>query len=200
VLESGAFITAAVEGDVDEAVLRRVLVGLNLGNVYGKEGKQRLLQRLGGYNYAARHSPWVVLIDLNGDFSCAPEFMRNLLPNSSERMCLRVAVRAVEAWLIADHERLSRAFGISQRRLPGNPDCLRNPKAELVSLARHSNSRAVREEIVPREGSGRAVGPLYATRIVQFVLDEVDGWRPDEAATRSDSLRRCVQGLRRLLV
>jgi hypothetical protein len=63
-------------------------------------------------------------------------------------------------------------------------------------LARHSRSRAVRDEIVPREGSGRSIGPLYATRLIAFVEDEVAGWRPAQAASRSDSLRRCIRGLR----
>ena len=39
--------TGAVEGDLDEAILRRVLdnVGITLGLVHGRKGKAFLLQR-----------------------------------------------------------------------------------------------------------------------------------------------------------
>jgi len=192
------FVTGAVEGDVDEAVLRRVLkhVGLGLGVVHGREGKQKLLQRLGGYNNAARFAPWVVLVDLNGDCPCAPPCVQDWLPTPSQQMCFRVAVRAVEAWLLADRERIANNLGISSRRVPDNPESLAHPKTELVNLARQSRSRAVREELVPREGSGRPVGPLYTARLTEFVEDEAIGWRPDQAAVRSDSLRRCIDRLR----
>ena len=194
------FITGAVEGDVDEAVLRRILrhVGLELGAVHGREGKQKLLQRLGGYNNAARFAPWVVLVDLNGDCPCAPPCVQNWLPAPSEHMCLRVAVRAVEAWLLADRERIAGTLGISLRRVPDDPDNLAQPKAELVNLARHSNSRSIREQIVPRTGSGRSVGSLYTSRLIEFIEDEDGGWRPDRAAFGSDSLRRCIDRLRSL--
>mgnify|MGYP007022289016 CR=1 FL=1 len=42
-------INGAVEGIVDEAVMRRLLahIGLVGGTVYGKQGKQHLLERIG---------------------------------------------------------------------------------------------------------------------------------------------------------
>ena len=49
-------VTAAVEGAVDEAVVRRLVahVGAVSGDVYGKNGKPHLRQRINGYNNAAR--------------------------------------------------------------------------------------------------------------------------------------------------
>ena len=195
------FLTGAVEGDVDEAILRRVLkhVGLGLGAVYGREGKQKLLQRLSGYNNAARFAPWIVLVDLDGDCPCAPPCVQNWLPAPSLSMCLRVAVHAVEAWLLADRERIANRLRVGSQSIPRNPDDLPHPKIELVNLARQSRSRAVREELVPREGSGRSVGPLYATRLTQSVEDEAAGWRPDRAAAHSESLSRCIHRLRAFL-
>jgi hypothetical protein len=191
-------VTAAVEGDVDEAVLRRVLkhVGLGLGPVHGREGKQKLLRRLNGYNNAARFAPWVVLVDLNGDCPCAPTCVQAWLPAPSQHMCFRVAVRAVEAWLLADRDRIANSLRLSSRLVPQSPDNLVRPKTEVINLARQSRSRAIREELVPREGSGRSVGPLYTARLIEFVEDEAAGWRPDQAAVRSDSLRRCIERLR----
>lgn len=194
-------VTGAVEGDVDEAVLRRVLkhVGLSLGVVHGREGKQTLLKRLGGYNNAARFAPWVVLVDLDGDCPCVPPCVQGWLPAPSPQMCFRVAVRAIEAWLLADRERIASSLGISLQRVPDSPDNLTHPKTELVNLARRSRSRAIREDLVPRQRSGRSVGPLYTARLMEFVEDEHAGWRPDQAAIRSDSLRRCIDRLSSLV-
>lgn len=78
-------ISGAVEGIVDEAVLRRLVqhVGAQAGPVHGKNGKTHLRQRLNGYNQAARFSPWVVLVDLDHDADCAPPFQVTWLPRES---------------------------------------------------------------------------------------------------------------------
>lgn len=70
---SEALVYLAVEGDVDEAVLRRVLdqAGATPIAVYGKFGKDHLTNKLPAYNAAARYWPWVVVRDLNSDAPCA---------------------------------------------------------------------------------------------------------------------------------
>jgi len=193
---SGIAVTGAVEGDLDEAVLRQVVTyaGCWLGNVHGRQGKPKLLQRLAGFNNAAQFSPWVVLIDLDQDCNCAPECLQRWLPQPASHMHVRVVVRAVEAWLLADRERFANFLGIAQSNLPENSDSLGNPKLELVNLARPSNRR-IKYDLVPRDGSGRSVGPLYTARMLEFVNDENTGWRVDQATHNSDSLARCVQKL-----
>lgn len=191
-------VTGAVEGFVDEAILGRVVAhaGLSLGTVYGRKGKSALLQYIKGYNNAARFSPWVVLIDLNGDFGCAPDAIGQWLPNQSEKMFLRVAVRTVEAWVLADHQRVAQWLGIPHGKIPADPDALEHPKQELINLARRSRRRDLKRDLVPREGSGRATGPLYAARVTEFIQDRANGWRPSQALRNSDSLNRCVVRLR----
>ena len=92
-------MSVAVEGPIDEAVARRVIeaAGAELGPVYGKNGKDQLLQRLNGYNAAARYAPWLVLVDLDQDADCAPPFRDAQLPTPAVSMCFRVAVHEVEA-------------------------------------------------------------------------------------------------------
>ena len=68
-------ISSAVEGDLDEAVLRRLVKEQEnavLKTPYGKSGKSHLRKRLASYNQAARFSPWIVLMDLDHDADCAP--------------------------------------------------------------------------------------------------------------------------------
>jgi len=194
-------ISGAVEGPADEAVLRRLVqhVGATLGTVYGKQGKDRLQQQLNGYNQAARYRPWVVLIDLDRDGDCVPPLLTSWLPNPAPYLCFRIAVRAIEAWLIADRERIARFLSVSVNRVPTAPETLDSPKIELVNLARHSRRRAIREDMVPRPESGRQVGPAYTSRLIEFVEDARNGWRPDVAAAACDSLARSLRCIQRLV-
>lgn len=194
-------ITGAVEGDLDDAVLRRLVahIGATAGPVYGRHGKAHLRQRLNGYNQAARLSPWVVLVDLNHDADCAPPLLASWLPHPASNMCFRIAVRMVEAWLLADRDRLSLFLSIPRSQLPFKPEELDDPKHTIIELARLSRRRDIREDIVPRPGSGRTVGPAYTSRLIEFVFDRTAGWRPDIAANFSDSLDRCLRCLQRFL-
>ena len=69
-------ITGAVEGDVDEAVVRCLIEHVNAKTlaIYGRNGKSHLHRRLSSYNQAARFSRWFVLVDLDLDAECAPPF------------------------------------------------------------------------------------------------------------------------------
>jgi hypothetical protein len=193
-------ISAAVEGIVDEAVVRRLIehVGAKLGPVYGKSGKPKLLQHIKGYNEAARLGPWIVLVDLDRDTECAPPFCAEWLPSVAPKMCFRVAVREVEAWLLADRERLADFLHISISKIPSAPESIEDPKQTMVNMARRSRLRAIQKDMVPRPESGRQVGPAYPSRLIEFVENREKGWRPDVAAGSSSSLHRCLQCLSRL--
>lgn len=192
---------AAVEGDADEAVLSRLAerAGLILGTIYGRKGKGYLRDRIKQYNHAAQHYPWVVLVDLDTDADCAPELKGSWLPSVVPQMCFRVAVRAVESWLLADREKFSRFLGVPLSHVPQDTDALPDPKATVISLAQRSGRPAIREDMVPRSGGGRREGPLYTARLIEFVHDTSSGWRPDVAASRSDSLLRCCRALDNLV-
>ena len=185
-------VSGVVEGAVDDAVLRRLLwdAGHGVGPIHVKNGKAGVLAKLHGYNAAAEFGSWLVLVDLNGDESCAPTFAANLLPNPGPGMRLRVAVRQVEAWLLADKRRFAQFLRVGQARIPENPDALADAKQFVVDLARRSSSSSVRADLVPTRGSGRRVGPGYVPRMIEFIES---AWAPDEASSRSESLRRCVR-------
>lgn len=183
-------ITLAGEGYVDVLVLDRILerVGLIGGAQYDCGGKPALRRRLPGFNAAAARSPWVVLADLDHE-SCAARYVRELLPVPERFMVLRLAVRAVEAWILADAAALASWLRVTPARVPGEPDQLTDAKQALITVVRSSRSSAIRADMVPREGSGRAVGPAYASRVAEFVTAQ---WEPVRAAASSDSLRRAV--------
>lgn len=187
-------ISAAVEGLVDETVVGRLVVaaGADLGRVYGKNGKQNLLQRLNGFNEAARRFPWLVLIDLDADFTCAPLAVNAWLPTPSTWMCFRVARPETEAWLLADRDMFARYFRVRPARVPHSPEDLADAKQALVDLARHSTRRDIREDVVPRSASGRQVGPGYTGRIIDYAATHR---RPEVAANSAPTLEKALRAL-----
>ena len=184
-------LVVATEGVTDRAILERVCreAGASVARAYGERGKDSLDARLGGFNRAARHAPWVVLRDLDTDAACAPTLARTLLPAPARRMALCIAVREVEAWLLADRGGFARSFGVLQARVPMDPEGVENPKTEVVRLARGSRFREVRRDIVPPSNSGAAVGPGYTGRLIEFAASR---WDPQAAARRSPSLHRTM--------
>ena len=114
-------------------------------------------------------------------------------------MCFRVAVREVEAWLLGDHEKLATFLGVAVSRIPRDPEAEMDPKTTMVELARRSRRREIREDMVPRPESGRDVGPAYASRLIEFVVGGEVSWRLDVASRSSESLRRCLACMRRLV-
>jgi len=191
-------VCGAVEGSLDEAVLQRLIreAGAAPGPIHGKNGKERLSQQLSAYNQAAAISPWLVLVDLDNDAECAPPFCARCLTQPAPLMCFRVVVREIETWLLADRDPLARFIGVAAARVLPDAETVPDPKELVVALAKDSRYRQVREDLVPRPGSGRRVGPLYTARMIEFVERH---WRPEAAVQGSDSLRRCRQRLKELV-
>jgi hypothetical protein len=193
-------LTAAVEGLADEVLLKRICssVGVSVGQIYGRYGKSYILARLNGYNHSAQFRHWVVLVDLDDDGTCVPEVLPQWLPTPSRLMRLRVAVRALEAWLLADTERIAKFLAVPVAEIPADPDRVADPKRFMVQIARSSRRRAIREDMVPNIGSGQHVGPAYTSRMIEFIQSVESGWRPNVAAGNSDSLRRCISAISNL--
>ncbi|MFN8524145.1 MAG: DUF4276 family protein [Chloroflexota bacterium] len=192
-------VNAVVEGITDEPVARRLIeyCGADLGQVFGRRGKAWVRARISGYNTAAAktRSLWLVLVDLDRDFPCAAELRDNWLPERSPRLCFRVAVHELEAWLLADRDAIATYLGIRTNHVPADPDRIERPKRALLDLVARSRNRELKTDMLPRPSSGASEGPAYASRLIEYVESK---WRPDVAATSSDSLRRCVERVREL--
>lgn len=195
------YISGAVEGPSDERAFRR-LVQLRGGQVHRVQvanGKPGLRRALPGYNQAAKRSAWLVLVDLDQDFPCAGSLVAEWLPTPSAGMRFRVVVRQLESWLLADAERFARWFGVRKTAIPPSPDLLPDAKDALLAVVARSRRAAVREDMIPRPGSRRRVGPAYASRLMEFIGDSQEGWRPEVAARRSPSLSTCMARLDELI-
>jgi hypothetical protein len=187
-------VNIAVEGDLDEVVLKKILasVGIQVANAYGRAGKPKLMQNVGRYNLAAQHGSWVILVDLDNDAECAPPFIESRLPGRNPNLQLRVAVRAVEAWLLADRSEIARFLGVPQQRIPVNPEDEERPKATLIAASRSSRNRTIRGDIVPSIDSTAREGRGYTARLIEFTAKF---WDPGRAAERAPSLKRSIDSL-----
>jgi hypothetical protein len=185
-----------VEGDVDEAVGRRIArtAGWREVVIHGKKGKDWITQNLPRYAQAARYGAWGVLRDLDDDAECAPALIASL-DSGGGSLCLRVAVRTVDAWLLADREGIGALLRVPASAVPRNVERLQDPKREIVSLARRSSSMAIRRAFVPRPGASTKVGPAYVSYLTEFAQTK---WSVESASETCASLDGCLRGLERL--
>jgi len=190
-------IYLAVEDDLSEEVARKVLSSSRqtylVGAVYGKSGFGFLKKNALGFNRAAQGIPYLMLTDLDQG-ECAPDLMKEwfgeipLHPN----FLFRVAVREVEAWLLAHRKAFAKFVRISESRIPKDVESIADPKQSLIQLVSRSPNRAMREEIMPPAGSIRKQGPNYNGCLAGYVQKF---WNPREAMRSSDSLSRMVKVL-----
>lgn len=185
------------EGPTDRAVARKLikLIGAVPGPDYSgrrraSPGRDYLDANVARFNAAAQQSPWLVLRDADG--ACAVELIARLLPKPSKLMSFRIVVPAIEAWLLADHDAMAKFLGVSAARIPPKPEEINDVKRFVVELARHSRLRAVREDFLPVERSGRVEGPGYAVGLIEFINTI---WDPHRASTQSSSLRKTISRL-----
>jgi hypothetical protein len=181
----------ACEGLPDAAVIRRIVQYCNhdmLEPIIAK-GKSDLDQRLRKYNIASAHEYWFIVRDLDNDKPCAPDLVSDLLPARMPKMKLRVAVRSIESWLMADRISFSTYFAVPRNKVPYNPETIESPKQFMLNLIARSRRQDIKEDMLPRVGSLRREGPAYAGRLADFASRQ---WDIGRAALNSRSLARAV--------
>jgi hypothetical protein len=178
-------ITIVPEGTLDDDVIRRLLAwagceadirSLRERTVPGRDtrasGRDTIRLNIDRYHSASAHVPFLILVDLDMSYDCPPSLLDDwaVRQNPAAMFLFRVAVRAVESWLLADARGLGAYLSVSPGHFPPRPDELDDPKRELVGLARKSRSSTVRRAISPQPGSASAVGHGYGDYMTEFVL------------------------------
>jgi hypothetical protein len=198
----------AVEDDLSDAVLRRLLDhvrrGFGVRARYPLPALPHLKPSPTGYgaikanarafNLAAASTPHILLTDLDVA-NCAPDLIHAWLGGPPHpNLLLRVAVREVEAWLLADGNNFAHFLSVPSRLLPANAEAVPDPKLEIVTLARQSIDPIIQNDLVPRPGSTAVTGRYFNRCLSNYVRTL---WDVDEAAKRSDSLNRALAALKR---
>ncbi|HDV6332131.1 TPA: hypothetical protein RJR47_001342 [Klebsiella michiganensis] len=101
-------------------------------------------------------------------------------------LLFRVVVREIESWVLADHKAFSEYFGISQAKLPPDPDSIFDPKATLLKLVGGSR-REIKEAMIAKKGALAIQGVGYNTILGDFIRT---AWSSHWAQERSKSLKR----------
>lgn len=190
-------ISLAVEDQLSEAVLKKILSIAEdrffVARCYSRGGFGYLKKNIGGFNNAAKGCPFLVLTDLDTS-ECPPVLIKEWLPHPKHHNLLfRIAVRAVEAWLLADGNGFTGYLGISRKggaRL--DVESLKDPKRRLIELAQKSRKRSLREAIVPSSKSDARQGPDYNGALISFVNEF---WDIRAAMENSISLKRAVKAV-----
>ena len=193
------YVCLVSEDDVSEAVLHR-LVGVHARelSVYSSRttgGFGQMQKNILAFNNAAKGLPYIVLADLD-NHECVPALVADWFGPHTQHpdLCFRVAVREVEAWLLADRDGMSDFLGVQVNLVPQNPDSIADPKAALIAVARRCRVRKVREAIVPL-GTAQ-VGPDYNGEVGRFVRD---CWNIERACINSVSLQKAQRRIAELV-
>ena len=164
-------IHAVVEGYLESLFLPIVFrqierqdLQLNIRNAGGGEKFWSIAKR---FNKAATYMTFIGLADLE-QVQCASSLLDYKLPDKSPQFYIRLSVRMLESWLLADRQSMAHFLQIPLHLLPDSPDDISHPKKLLVSLARKSKSRSIRDALVP-DDSGGMVGPDYVATMSQFI-------------------------------
>lgn len=189
-------INLAVEDALSEAVLVEMLKQsqrpFSVGTCLNRGGYGYLKKIISGLNHAAKGMPYLVLTDLDNT-ECPLALISKWLPQPKHpNLILRVAVKEVEAWLLAHREAFAIFLGISVDLIPYNVDEISNPKQLLIQLASRSSKRNLREAIVPAPDSTAKIGKDYNGSLIQFVQQN---WQVESARVNSVSLERAMDAL-----
>jgi hypothetical protein len=177
---SATEINFVVEGALDAAVARRLI--RSRGGTPGMErvtrGKGTFIAVLPKYHAAARVQRWLAIRDLDHDAECAPALIQAHQLQPSDFWSFRIAVREVEAWLMADRVAFADALGVRVSAIPTQPEAIADPKLVVVNLARRSRKRDIQLGLVPEAGAGITIGPEYSAWMSNFAEST---WDPDRA-------------------
>lgn len=188
-------VILAVEDELGEAISTKILkgFGIEIGIVLREGGNAYLRKKSPEFNRSAKGLDIFLLTDLDSPKGCPLELIRSWINGPlNPRFLFRVAVMEVESWLMADRVGFANFLSIPIHRIPSPTDDIPEPKEYLVSLARRSKKRRLRDELVPEPGAKIPVGYGYNTRLMEFVRDH---WDLERAALVSPSLKRTLDRL-----
>lgn len=185
-------VILAVEDELSESISTQILRYFDIEIWYTIRGRGNvsLRQKAPELNRSANGTAIFLLTDLDSPRDCPPGLVRSWIRGTlNPRFFFRVAVMEVESWIMADRIGFAAFLSIPTHRIPSPTDDILDPKEFLVSLARRSRRKAIREALVPTQGATLSIGNEYNTLLSEFVQDL---WDVERAAVASPSLKRTL--------
>ena len=168
------------------------------GFPYNKKGKDNIKKIIPDLKNMNKNPNLYIFILTDLDrTNCAPDLVREWFPTGmklSKNIVFRVAVREVEAWLLANRDKLAEFLSIDKSNFTDNPDSLDNPKRYLLELIRKKGRKSMHKRMLP-SGGNASIGPEYNDRMCDFVINH---WDIDIAKANSDSLQRAIRALQQI--
>jgi hypothetical protein len=187
----------AIEDELSEAIGLRLLdeQGITPFQPLGKKGNGYLKTKMQNWIALAKQYPVVLLTDLDR-LACPVALRTDWFENKPlpDTLCFRIAIREVEAWLLADTIAINTLMG-KTIKVTTEPEALEDPKTHLLNLVATKGSRALKEDMIRVDAGSVRQGVGYNARLCHMVRTE---WNPARAAERSPSLARARQRLAEL--
>jgi len=192
-------VCLATEDSLSEAVGYRLLAEVSphfeVGLTFRKNGFGYLKANIEKFCNVAQRSPLLLITDLD-KAKCAASLISKWMGSRPhpDNLVFRVAVREIEAWLLADQVGMKKLLVGGATDLPKDLDSLPDPKQVLLKLARKA-PRAVRNDLVAETEAIASQGLGYNQRMAEFVRKT---WDPKRAELCSNSLCRTLNRLRQM--
>lgn len=162
----------------------------------GPNGYGYIKKNIIAFNAASAETPFIVLVDMDNR-PCPPNTIKEWLQHSPKHpnLVLRIAIREVEAWLLADRSGIASYLSVPEKCIPEDPSKIKDPKRYISRLAARSKRKEIREDLAREPGTKRKVGPFFSQSLIQFAKDT---WDIDNARLHSDDLNRAMNALERM--
>ncbi|MBD3287122.1 DUF4276 family protein [candidate division WOR-3 bacterium] len=191
------YIMLVIEGNLDNVVSKKLISTyaskIDIRRVIQLGGRSEIQKRINKYNQAAHILPFLVLVDLDTD-ECPPILINDWLPQRNPHLLLRIAVRQVEAWLLADREAIADFLNVGLNRIPVQSETIDKTPELIMVVARKSRKKIIRESIPP-SGETAKRGRDYNGQLSRFVMEQ---WNPERARKNSPSLDKTILALQKL--
>ncbi|MBT4483661.1 MAG: hypothetical protein HOC71_08290 [Candidatus Latescibacteria bacterium] len=159
-------------------------------NERNTQGSGDLKKNIRAYHKMAYHGILSIVITDLDKGNCAPELIHDWLGMEPHiKFLFRVAVKEIEAWLLADRKGIAKFLGVRINKITHYPEELDDPKLELINLAR-SGKKLIKEELIPSQGSTAQIGEGYNATLTKFIHSF---WNTDRARECSRSLCRTIK-------
>ena len=194
-------IAVVAEDKLTQAVLHKCisdfLPGFSIVRTEVKGGRGNVQRELRAYASLAQVMPVLIGVDLDAD-ECASKLIAGWKSRygTHQSLIIRVAVREIESWVIADRKRIAKLINANSDTIIFSPDDLGDPKNYFLEAVQKTASIDLRNDLIPRNyNKYPRIGPAYNLQMCKFVELR---WRPHVAMRRSDSLARAVRAIQSL--